>query len=686
MFPESSAPGYLIDDPAVSVIDATAAALRSLPTLLPPPGPDLMDEPAGYAWYPWRRTLVKVPGPRSYRRLRLDRNRHKLTAAEQDRASALRIGIVGLSVGHAIALTLALEGLAGELHLADFDSLELTNMNRIPATLMDLELNKAVVASRRIAEIDPYVRTRIFDDGITPDNIDAFLDGLDLVVEECDSFDVKVLVRQKCREAGIPVIMETSDGGVLDVERFDLEPDRPILHGLAGDLRIEDLVGLDRAALTPLAVKVLEPAKVSARMAASAIELGFSVTAWPQLAGDVLLGGASVAAAVRRIAQGRPLPSGRVRFDRDLWLDDLADPLLEERVPEPATAQSPAGPEPETLSDVALVRYAAQQAPSAGNQQPWSITAEGDAVTVALDPERTSTLDLAHRASLVAVGAAVHNARVAAASRGKLGPTEILGAGEQLSARVTLTDNGVLTDDSDPADATELPSILSRSTRREAGDASPISEEDAVRLDEAGATARTRLIQITDREEIGRCASILAHSDRIRFLTPELHQEMFAELTDDPCTPVGIQVDSLDLPPAMAGMFDVLRRPDVMALLDEWDAGAALGADTGRRVATASAVLLLVQKGSDSEDYLRAGQTMQQLWITAEMLGYRVHPMTPTFFYALDDAEARGLSSAHGDDLVALRRELLETWPVAEDEAMTIALRISRAVPPPPVD
>lgn len=682
MFPESSVPGHLTDDPAVSVIDATVAAARSLPALLPPPGPELLDEPAAYAWYPWRRTLVKVPGPRSYRRLRLDRNRHKLTAAEQDRASALRIGIVGLSVGHAIALTLALEGLAGELHLADFDSLELTNMNRIPATLMDLDLNKAVVASRRIAEIDPYVSTRIFDDGITPDNIDAFLDGLDLVVEECDSFDVKVLVRQKCREAGIPVIMETSDGGVLDVERFDLEPDRPILHGLAGDLRIEDLVGLDRAALTPLAVKVLEPAKVSARMAASAIELGFSVTAWPQLAGDVLLGGASVAAAVRRIAQGRPLPSGRVRFDRDLWLDDLVDPLLEDRVPEPATTQAPAGPAPDTLSDVELVRHAAQQAPSAGNQQPWSITAEGDAVTVALDLQRTSTLDLGHRASLVAVGAALHNARVAAASRGKLGPTEILGSGEQLSARVTLTDNGVLTDDFDPADAAELPSILSRSTRREAGDASPISDDDAVRLAEAGTTARTRLIQITDRDEIGRCASLLARSDRIRFLTPELHQEMFAELTDDPCTPVGIQVDSLDLPPAMAGMFDVLRRPDVMALLDEWDAGAALGADTGRRVATASAILILVQKGCDSEDYLRAGQTMQQLWIVAESLGYRVHPMTPTFFYALDDTEARGLSSAHGDDLVALRRELLDAFPIADDEAMTIALRISRSQPP----
>ena len=30
--------------------------------------------------------------------------------------------------------------------------------------------------------------------------------------------------------------MATSDRGLVDVERFDLEPHRPILHGLLGDL------------------------------------------------------------------------------------------------------------------------------------------------------------------------------------------------------------------------------------------------------------------------------------------------------------------------------------------------------------------------------------------------------------------------------------------------------------------
>ena len=173
---------------------------------------------------------VRAPSPT----LRLDRNRNKLTRAEQARERTLRIGVVGLSAGHSIAHVLAMEGLAGEIRLADFDTLELSNLNRIPASVLDLGVNKAVVAARRIAEIDPYLRVVVEPEGVTRENLGAFLDGLDVVIEECDSLDMKFLVREAARDRRIPVIMETSDRGVLDVERFDLEPDRPIFHGLLG--------------------------------------------------------------------------------------------------------------------------------------------------------------------------------------------------------------------------------------------------------------------------------------------------------------------------------------------------------------------------------------------------------------------------------------------------------------------
>ncbi|MBP2579530.1 hypothetical protein J3A78_007665 [Streptomyces sp. PvR006] len=35
--------------------------------------------------------------------------------------------------------------------------------------------------------------------------------------------------------------METNDRGLLDVKRFDLEPDRPLFYGRAGDARADDV-------------------------------------------------------------------------------------------------------------------------------------------------------------------------------------------------------------------------------------------------------------------------------------------------------------------------------------------------------------------------------------------------------------------------------------------------------------
>ena len=49
---------------------------------------------------------------------------------------------------------------------------------------------------------------------------------------KCDSFPIKILSRLKARDYHIPVLMDTSDKGLIDIERFDLEPQRALFHGL----------------------------------------------------------------------------------------------------------------------------------------------------------------------------------------------------------------------------------------------------------------------------------------------------------------------------------------------------------------------------------------------------------------------------------------------------------------------
>ena len=328
-------------DPVIEFVDRRDTQLAELRGLLPP-DPELAAEPCRWAYYPWRRTVVAVLGPRGFRAVRLDRNRNVITADEQSRLGELRIGVVGLSAGHVIAHTLAAQGLCGLLRLADFDHLELSNLNRVPATVLDIGLNKAEVAARRIAELDPYLPVEIMDEGLTLDTVEEFLDGLNIVVEECDSLDMKAIVRERARARGIPVLMATSDRGLIDVERFDLEPQRPILHGLLGDVDPASLARMTSAQKVPYLVRLLEAEHLSSRLVASVVEIDRTLSTWPQVSGDVVLGATVIAEAVRRIGLGEHLPSGRARLDIGGVLDRLDEPARpEDHAPPPAEYSDP---------------------------------------------------------------------------------------------------------------------------------------------------------------------------------------------------------------------------------------------------------------------------------------------------------------------------------------------------------
>ena len=267
-----------------------------------------------WAYYPWSSRLVHLLDENEFVELRTNRNRNKITTAEQARMASKRIGVVGLSVGQSIAVTIALERSVGELRLADFDRIDLSNLNRLRSGVHSIGVSKAVVTAREIAEIDPFLIVDIFPDGITETNLDAFLLGhgkVDALVEECDSLDIKILSRERAKGLGIPVVMATSDRGMLDIERFDEEPERAILHGLAGDLDPRRLKGLTNDQKAPHVAKVIELRNASTRLQASLLEIRQTITTWPQLASNVTSGAGAAADTVRRILLGEFAPSGR---------------------------------------------------------------------------------------------------------------------------------------------------------------------------------------------------------------------------------------------------------------------------------------------------------------------------------------------------------------------------------------
>ena len=662
-------------DPVIEFIDHRGQQLEELRRLRPPPDPELVAEPGRWAYYTWRRAAVAVLGPRAFRAVRLDRNRNMITAEEQTRLGALRIGVAGLSVGHIIAHTLAAQGMCGELRLADFDRIELSNLNRVPATVLDLGLNKAEVAARRIAELDPYLPVRVLDVGLTVNTVDEFLDGLDVVVEECDSLDMKASLRAGARARRMPVLMATSDRGLLDVERFDLEPQRPILHGLLGDLDFARLHGMSSREKVPHILRFLEAEHLSPRVLASAVEIDRTLSTWPQASSDVLLGATAIAEAVRRLGLGENLPSGRTRVDVGWALNQLGEPqMATHRSPPPADYSDPALP---GVSGV--IAAAAIRAPSASNAQPWYVEAGSDVITIRLAPEHTSTLDVGFRASAVALGAALFNAKVAAASQRVLGPVTLLEGvhGAPLQATVHLHDGG------DPDLAGLYRPMVARETNRQIGKPRQIAADAIELLRTIAEREGARLHFVSERDEIARAAMILAAADRTRYLTPGLHAEMICELRwpGDPCPDTGIDVRSLELDPGDLALLDVLRRPDVMAHLAEWNAGTALGEDTWRRVSASSALAVISVAGGTLTDYARGGSAAEAVWIAAQQRGLAVQPVSPVFLYAHDAEDLTELSTPFTDELRKLQLEFRRLVRVTADNFPVLVLRLAESGP-----
>jgi molybdopterin/thiamine biosynthesis adenylyltransferase len=649
-------------DPVIEFIDHQPEQFEELRRLRPPPDPALLAEPSRWAYYPWRRTVVGVLGPRAFRAVRLDRNRNVITAEEQTRLGAMRIGVAGLSVGHVIAHTLAAEGLCGRLRLADFDRVELSNLNRVPATVFDLGLNKAAVAARRIAELDPYLPVEVLDAGLTTGTVDAFLDGLDIVVEECDSLDMKAILREGARARRTPVLMATSDRGLVDVERFDVAPQRPILHGLLGELDVALLPGMSSRDKVPHMLRHLDAERLSSRAAASVVEIDRTLSTWPQVAGDVVLGATALAEAVRRIGLGEKLPSGRTRIDVGGALDRLDEPeMAADRPPKPAEYSDPALP-----GVAGAVAAAAIRAPSGGNAQPWHIDAGPEAITIRLAAEHTSMMDVGFRGSAVALGAALFNAKVAAAAHQVLGPVNLTDDARGLQATLQLRGG------SDPQLAELYQPMLARETNRRLGATQQIPAHTIDLLHTIAERAGTRLHLVTERDDIDCVATVLAATDRTRYLTPGLHAQMIAELRwpGDRNPDTGIDVGSLELDPGDLAVLNILRRSDVMAHLARWNAGTALGQDTRRRVSASSAVAVVSVSGGTLTDYARGGSAVEALWITAQQAGLAVQPISPVFLYAHGVKDLAELSASFAGELGELQQEFRRlvripagTWP-----------------------
>lgn len=276
-----------------------------------------------WVWYPWNKLLIHFLPEKLHTELRTSRNRNLITAGEQRRFYNAHIGIAGLSVGNAVVSNILHTGGAKYLRLADGDRMSGSNTNRIRAGFDTVGLLKTTVVAREIQLVNPYAELQIFDTGLTEKNLKRFLTHpvpLRVVVDEMDNLYLKIRLRLLARAHKIPVVMaaDNGDGVVVDIERYDLDPKRPLMHG---DVPESELLAIRPNTPRHIAARIIstwvKPENIAERMMTSLLELGKTLYTWPQLGNAASMAGSLMSYVVRQIVLNKLITQGKVVVSPD---------------------------------------------------------------------------------------------------------------------------------------------------------------------------------------------------------------------------------------------------------------------------------------------------------------------------------------------------------------------------------
>lgn len=313
--PDAFGPQVNYRSDLTSVYNSELAMLRSLS---PGSSPNHATELANWFYFPWSKSLVRYPGGKDLRELRVARNRDLINSSEQDKLAAATIAVFGLSVGSNVVENLVRTGIGSNFILGDMDILTPTNLNRMSATPQSLGENKVHWISKYISTVDPYVNQTHLTDGADRPGLEALAASdspPDVIFDEVDDLAIKVAIRDVAKTNKIPVVMVTdvADTVLLDVERYDLTEGTKAFNGRLSRQQLEAIRAgaLQEPERRRLLIKLIGPRHLTTRMVNSALDINQRLTGMPQLGTTAAIGGAVASIAAREILVGRHFPSGR---------------------------------------------------------------------------------------------------------------------------------------------------------------------------------------------------------------------------------------------------------------------------------------------------------------------------------------------------------------------------------------
>jgi hypothetical protein len=100
-------------------------------------------------------------------------------------------------------------------------------------------------------------------------------------------------------------------------------------------------------------------------------------------------------------------------------------------------------------------------------------------------------------------------------------------------------------------------------------------------------------------------------------------------------------------------------------------------------VSSSSALAVITVPRDDPSWYVRGGSAIERFWLSAELYGLAIQPVSPLFLYATDESDLVKLAGErHLDEMFQLSQRFNEAWDLGDGETMTMVMRVIHAPPP----
>ncbi len=576
------------------------------------------------------------------------RNIGWVTEVEQEILRTKRIAIAGLGgVGGSHLLTLTRLGI-GNFNIADFDRFEIQNFNRqAGASISHLNRPKVDVLAEMAVDVNPELDVVTFPDGVTDENLDQFLDGVDLYVDSLDFFalEIRNKVFAACDAKGIPAVTAAPLG-----------MGSALLVFMPGKMSFEDYFRMAGHSQDEQALRFmlgLAPARLQLGYLADRSRVDFNAKKGPStpMACELCAGFAGTYALKILLNRGDvPIAPRGVHFDAyrnkltRTWrpggnnnpIQRLGLVIARKMVMSKPADPEEAGKETRLKRPVERILELARWAPSGDNDQPWRFEIIDDhrLLIHTSDTRDWCVYDLDGTSSQIAVGALLETIAIAASAEGLC--AEFIRRRD--TPETALLIDVELKPDQAISPSPFLPFVRARVTQRRPLTTRELLPAHKKAIEEAVGNGY-RVIWLEGASKRWQMARLLFHSAHIRLTTPEAYQvhrkniEWGAQFSADRIPEYAVGVDRL----TGQVMRWALESWDRVKVLNRFFAGTwlpRLQMDllTGLRCA-AHFIIVADRPLETVDDYIAGGRAMQRFWLEATRQGLQFQPeMTPLIF------------------------------------------------------